>query len=329
MRRRDFTVLLVGVVAWPHPPPTQAQTARKMYRIGWLGPTSPTPEGGRLQDSFRQGMRDHGHVEGRDYVIEFRYAHGRPEQVPDLAAELVRLPTDVIVAVTSHTAHAAKGATTTIPILLISPDPLSTGLVTNLARPGGNITGVTMIPGPEIVGKYLQLITDTVQNASRVAMLWNETSPWQSGMIREAEAAARALRLQLQAVAFRQAGDFETAFVTMETGQADAVIVLPDGVTFVHRKRLADLALKHRLPALMTHLDAIRDGSLMAFATNLNDLFQRAANYVDRLMKGEKAGDLPVEQPTRYILAINLKTAAALGLAIPPAILARADEVIE
>ncbi|WP_178133960.1 ABC transporter substrate-binding protein [Vineibacter terrae] len=300
-----------------------------MYRIGWLVPGSPTPDGARLQDSFREGLRMLGHVEGREYMIEFRWALGRPELLPELAAELVRLPADVIVTVTSQTAHAAKAATTQVPILFITPDPLSTGLVTNLARPEANVTGITMLPGPEIIGKYLQLLADVVGGAARIAVLWNESSPWQSAMMGEAEAAAHRLRIKLIPVAFRDPDDFASSFARMKTARADAVVALPDATTFVHRKRLVDLALQHRLPALLTHLEGAMDGALMVFATDLNVLFRRAASYVNRLMKGAAVGDLPVEQPTTFRLAINMKTAKALGLTIPPAILARADEVIE
>jgi putative ABC transport system substrate-binding protein len=310
------------------PPAVRAQHAR-VYRIGWLGVGSPSEQTARLHEAFRRGLSDHGYVERRDFVIEFRWAHGRVEQLPALAEELARAPVDVIVAVTSQTAHAARGATASIPILLITPDPLSTGLVTNLARPGGNVTGITMVPGPEFVGKYLELMIDAVPTASRIAVLWSVSSPWQARMIRESEVAARSLRVEVQPVAFRDAGDFDGAFARMATERADAVIVLPDAITFVHRRQLAHLAARHRLPSLFTHLEAAADGALLAFATNIEDLFRRAARYVDRLMKGARAGDLAVEQPTTFMLIVNRKTANALGLAIPPSVLLRADRVIE
>jgi putative ABC transport system substrate-binding protein len=300
-----------------------------MYRIGWLVPGSRTPEGAQLQDSFRKGMSTLGHVEGRDYTIEFRWALGRSELLPGLAAELVRLPSDVIVAVTSETAHAAKDATTDIPIVLITPDPLSTGLVTNLARPAGNVTGITMAAGPEIVGKYLQLLTDAVPSASRIAVLWHEGSPLQVRMISAGEAASRTLRLELNAVGFHGAEEIESAFAKIKSTSADAVIALPDATTFSYRKRLADLALHHRMPMMLTHLEGAAAGALMAYATDVNALFRRAANYVHRLMLGATVGELPVELPTTFRLVINLRTAKALGLAIPLAVLQRADEVIE
>lgn len=307
----------------------RAQTDRRVYRIGWLVPGSPTATASRLQDSFREGMRMLGHVEGGDYVIEFRWAHGRPELLPILAEELVRLPSDLIVAVTSQTAHTAKSATTQLPILFITPDPLSTGLVTNLARPTGNVTGITMFGGAETIGKNLQLIIDVVPGVSRIAMLWNETSPWQTTMIREAEAAARTLRITLDALAFRRADELETMLMRAKMGGAGAAIALPDATTFNSRKLLADLALQHRLPLLLSHLEGVADGALMAFGTDVPALFRRAASYADRLMKGVTVAELPVEQPTTFRLAINLKTAKALGLSIPPLVLARADEVIE
>lgn len=328
LTRRDFLAVTVAGV-WAPPRAAAAQRATAPYRIGWLGPTSPTPETARVHDAFRRGLRELGHVEGRDYVIELRWAHGRAERLPELATELVRLPVDVIVAVTSHVAHAAKLASATTAILLISPDPLSTGLVTNLARPGGNITGVTMFPGPEIAGKYLELVKEALPAALRVAVLWSEASPWQPVMIRAAEEAGRDLRVHVQPVGFRGADEFETAFSAIVRDRAHAVIVLPDAITFVQRKQISALALRHRLPALLTHLDAAADGALMAFGTNMEDLFRRAASYADRMMKGTKPGDLPVEQPTTFSLAINLRTASALRLTIPRSLLLRADKVIE
>lgn len=327
MRRRLLLTTCASLLVAPAG--ARGQTARPMYRIGWLAPGSPTPENARLQDSFREGMRVLDHVEKRDYAIEFRWAHGRPELLPDLAAELVRLPSDMIVAVNSQTAHAAKAATKKVPILFITPDPLSTGLVTNLARPAGNVTGITMLAGPEIMGKYLQLMIDAVPGVSRIAMLWNETSPWQTIMIREAEAAARTLRIAFEAVAFHQTDEFELIFVKAKAAGIEAIFALPDAATFNNRKRLADLALQHRMPLLLSHLEGAVDGALMAFATDLNALFRRAASYADRLMKGATVGELPVEQPTTFHLVINLKTARAIGLTIPPSILARADDVIE
>jgi len=327
MRRRKLLTACLTLFA--PPAGAGAQTSSRLYRIGWLAPGAPEPSNARLQDSFREGMRMLGHAQGRDYLIELRWAHGRLELLPDLAAELVSLPSDLIVAVTSQTAHAAKAATTSIPVLFITPDPLSTGLVTNLARPAGNVTGITMIAGAEIIGKYLQLMISAVPAATRIAMVWNEASPWQVNMIRAAEAAAHTLGIAFEAVAFRAPDQFESIFAKIKTASFDAVIALPDATTFNYRKRLADLALQHRVPLLLTHLEGATAGALIAYATDLNALFHRAASYADRLMKGSTVGELPVEQPTTFRLVINLKTAEALGLTIPPSILARADEVIE
>ena len=326
-RRWFFTGLPIAILSAPLA--ALAQQAGKIYRIGWLALGSPAPEVTRLHDRFRRGLQEYGYVDGRNYVIEFRWAHGHAEQLAELAADLARMRVDVIVAVTSHGAHAAKRATATIPILLITPDPLSTGLVTNLSRPGGNVTGVTMFAGPEIVGKYVELIKAAVPALSRLGVLWSRPSPWQQRMVHEAEAYGRTLRIHVQPAAFDGADDFDAAFAEMAPGGAESVLILPDGTTFAHRKRLAALALRHRLPALFTHLAAAADGGLMAFATNVEDLFHRAASYVDRLKKGAKAGDLPIEQPTKFYLAINLKTARALGLTIPPSLLLRADQVLE
>jgi putative ABC transport system substrate-binding protein len=322
-------LLTAGAAFVATPDHARAQAAKRVYRIGWLAPGSPTPENARLQDSFREGMRTLGHVEGRDYLIEFRWGQGRPETLPNLAEELVRLPSNVIVAVTSQTAHAAKSATTEVPVLFVTPDPLSTGLVTNLAKPSGNVTGITMVAGPDIIGKYLQLLIEVVPGATRIAMLWNETSPWQADMIREAEVKALGLRTGFEALAFRRGEEFEAIMSKAKATGVSALVALPDATTFNFRKHLAELALRDRLPLLLTHLEGAADGALMAFATDLNALFRRAASYADRLMKGATVGELPVEQPTTFRLVINLKTAKALGLVIPPAQLVRADEVIE
>jgi len=328
MNRRAFisgiTVSLLTV-----PFAAETQQAGKLYRVGWLGLASPGPEVLRIVDGLRQGLREQGYMEGRDIAFEYRWAHGRADQLPDLAAELARLKVDIIVVANTPGAHAARRATTTIPIVLIGPDPLSTGLVASLGRPGGNITGVTLIPGPEIVGKYLHLIKETVLKVSRVAVLWNQGSQLAPLMVREAEVAARALQLQVQSVGVRDADEFEGAFAAMTKERASAVVVLADPVSFLHRKQLAELAARSRLPAMYALTEHVEAGGLMAYSANFAEAARRAAIYVDKILKGAKPGDLPIEQPTKFDLTINLKTAKRLGLTIPRSLLLQADQVIE
>jgi putative ABC transport system substrate-binding protein len=307
----------------------EGQQAGKVHRVGWLGLASPGPEVLRIVDGLRQGLREQGYVEGRDIAFEYRWAHGRADQLPDLAAELARLKVDIIVVANGPGAHAAKRATTTIPIVFVGPDPLSTGLVASLGRPGGNVTGVTLVPGPEIVGKYLHLIKEAVPKVSRVAVLWNQGSQIAPLMVREAEVAARALQLQVHSVGVRGADEFEGAFASMTKERASAVVVLADPVSFLHRTQLAELAARSRLPAMYALAEHVEAGGLMAYSANFAEAARRSAIYVDKILKGAKPGDLPVEQPRKFELVINLKTAKALGLTIPPSLLQRADQVIE
>ena len=326
--RRTF-LAGTGAVLLAAPLAVEAQQAAKVHRVGWLGLASPGPEVLRIVDALRQGLREQGYVEGRDIAFEYRWAHGRADQLPDLAAELARLKVDIIVVANTPGAHAAKRATTTIPIVFVGPDPLSTGLVASLGRPGGNITGVTLVPGPEIVGKYLQLIKEAVPKVSRVAVLWNQDSQMHPLIVREAEVAARALQLQVQSVGVRGADEFEGAFAAMTKERASAVVVLGDPAFLLHQKQLAELAARSRLPAIYALTDHVEAGGLMAYSANFAEAARRAATYVDRILKGAKPGDLPVEQPTKFELVINLKTAKALGLTIPPSLLQRADELIQ
>jgi len=322
-----LAVLALAILGTPLA--AEAQQPAKVHRVGWLGLASPGPEVLRIVDAFRQGLGELGYVEGRDIAFEYRWAHGRADQLPALAAELARLKVDIIVVANTPGAHAAKRATTTIPIVLVGPDPLSTGLVASLGRPGGNITGVTLLPGPEIVGKYLQLIKEAVPKVSRVAVLWNQGSQMAPLMVREAEVAARALQLQVQSVGVRGADEFEGAFAAMKKERASAVVVLADPDSFLHQKQLAELAARSRLPAMYALTEHVEAGGLMAYSANFAEVARRAAIYVDKILKGAKPGDLPVEQPTKFELVVNLKTAKALGLTIPQSILIWADRVIE
>jgi len=268
-------------------------------------------------------------VEGQNIVIERRYSEGRNERLPDLAADLVRLKVDVIVAAGTPPPYAAKRATTTIPIVMTNAsDPVGSGLVASLARPGGNITGLSLL-SPELAGKQLELLKETVPKVSRVAVLWNPANPVHTLILRQAEVAARSLRLQLQILEARGPNEFDSAFSAMTKERAGALLVLADPMFFGHRTRLADLAAKSRLPSvflLREHADA---GGLMAYGPSTRDNFRRAATYVDKILKGAKPGDLPIEQPTKFELVINLKTAKALGLTIPRFVLGRADEVLQ
>jgi putative ABC transport system substrate-binding protein len=327
MERRRFIEVIAGSLL-AAPVAAEAQQAAKVARIGWLGahPTRLPPE------AFLQGLRDLGYVEGRNLVIEYRDADGKPERLPALVAELVALRVDVIVAPPTVAALTAKQATRTLPIVFIgAADPVTSGLVTSLARPGGNVTGLSNL-APELVGKCLELLKQAVPGVSRVAVLWQPDGLGErtdKGLLKEAEASARALGVQPQFVEARGPGDFDRAFSEMTRASAGALTVLISVMFFSERKRLVDLATKNRLPAVYTSRGFVDAGGLMAYGPNAADLLRRAATYVDKILKGTKPGDLPVEQPTKFELVINLKTAKALGLTIPPSLLGRADEVIQ
>ena len=309
----------------------EAQQAAKIARIGYL--TASLAANPHLPEAFRQGLRDLGYVEGRNVVIEYRSAEGKRERLPALAAELVALKVDVIfVGGGTRVTLAAMQATKTIPIVFTGVgDPVTSGLVTNLARPGGNVTGLSGL-GPELVGKRLEQLTQAVPGVSRVAVL---RLPGALGertekeMLKGADVAARALGVRLQFVEARGPDDFDRAFSDMTRAHAGALTLLPSNMFLREHRRLVDLAAKNRLPAVYTSREFVDAGGLMSYGANTADLFRRAATYVDKILKGAKPGDLPVEQPTKFELVINLKTAKALGLTIPPSLLQRADEVIQ
>ena len=296
-------------------------------RIGFLA--AGTLAESTAIDSFRQGLRECGYVEAQNVVLEFRGAAGKYERLPELAAELVRLRVDVIVALATQAAVAAKNATRTLPIVFVYVgDPVETGLVISLARPGGNATGLSTLH-PELVGKQLQLLKDVVPNVSRVAVLWNPTNPGGPLLLREAKTAARSLGVELQVLEARGPGDFAPAFATMTAARAGALLVLADSMVFLQRDRVVDLARKHRLPAVYGLRQFADAGGLLAYDVSLADSARRAASFVDKILKGAKPADLPVEQPTKFEFVINMKTAKALGLTIPPLLLLRADQIIE
>jgi ABC-type uncharacterized transport system substrate-binding protein len=328
--RRIFLVTFAGGIL-AAPLATEAQSAAKVARIGWLG-DDPT-RAPHLREAFLQGLRDLGYVEGRNLVVERQYSEGKPERLPALAAELVTLKVDVIVASTTPAALAAKQATKTIPIVFaVVGDPVTSGLVTSLARPGGNVTGLATV-SPELVSKRLEQLKQAVPGVSRVAVLWQ---PGGSGeratdehMLKAAGVAARALGVRLQFVEARGPADFDRAFSDMTRARAGALTVWGSVMFLNERGRLVDLAAKNRLPAVYASREYVDTGGLMSYGASFADSFRRAATYVDKILKGTKPADLPVEQPTKFELVINLKTAKALALTIPQSVLARADEVIE
>ena len=328
MKRREF-IAAVGAGLLAAPLVAGAQQAGRVHRIGYLtgGLSTDRPH---LIEAFRQGLRELGWVEGQNIVIEYRYAEGRFDRLPDLAAELVRLKVDIIVAVATPASAAAKNATGTIPIVGISlGDPVGTGLIASLARPGGNITGVSYSVGVETIGKGLELLNEIVPNVRWVAILSNPGNPLHAPAVRDLKVAARSLGEQLQLLDARGPTEFDGAFAAMAKERVGGLFVVADTMFNLHRARLVELAAKSRLPAAYGTRDAVESGGLMSYGPSLPDLFERGATYVDKILKGAKPADLPVEQPTKFELVINLKTAKALGLTIPPSVLARADEVIE
>ena len=310
------TVLLLTVSL------VEAQQTKKVPRIGYLTLTVSSRE------AFLQGLRDLGYIEGQNIVIEYRHAAGRAEGLPDLAAELVRLNVDVIVAGASQSVRAARQATKTIPIVFHGVgDPVAQGIVASLARPGGNITGLASL-SPEVGGKRLELLKEVVPTASRVVVLWNPTNSSNSLQVKEIRTAAQTLALRVQSLEVSKPDDIERAFTAIPREGADALLVFADPFLTSQRSRIFDLATKNRLPAMYGQSDPVEAGGLMSYAPSFREFARRAAYYVDKILKGTKPADLPVEQPTKFELVINLKAAKQIGLTIPPNVLARADKVI-
>jgi len=329
MERRTFMAMLTGDLL-ASPLAAEAQQAAKVARIGYLSPNlAASPH---LREAFIQGLRDLAYVEGRNLVIEYRDAEGKLERLPALAAELVALKVDVIVAPPTPAALAAKQATRTLPIVFaVAADPVTSGLVTGLARPGGNVTGLSIF-APELVGKCLEQLKQAVPGVSRVAVLWQPGAlgeRTEKEMLKEAEVAARALGVRPQFVEARGPADLDRAFSDMTKARAGALTMLGSVMFFRERRRLVALAAQNRLPAVYPWREVVDAGGLMSYGANLADNLRRAATYVDKILKGAKPGDLPVEQPTKFELVINLKTAKALGLTIPQSVLGRADQVIQ
>ncbi len=324
--RRAFLGALAGAVLAPIS--AGAQQPTKVWRIGYLHGAARTPDGAPPA-ALRQALQALGYVEGKDVTYVGRWAEAKRERLPGLAAELVDLKVDLIVTRGGPAAQAARQATTTIPIVISGAgDAVGTGLISSLAHPGGNITGISD-QAAELSAKRLELLKDAVPKASRIAVLWNADDLAMTLRYREVERAARILRVTVQPLGVREPEDFDTAFAAMIRNRPDAFFLVTDALTTLNRKRIIDFAAAHRIPAMYEFDFLVRDGGLMSYGWDLDDNLRRAAVYVDKILKGAKPGDLPVEQPTRYYLLINLKTAKALGLTIPQSLLLRADEVIK
>jgi putative ABC transport system substrate-binding protein len=306
---------------------TEAQQLTKIPRIGFLSSLSPAAVSARM-DAFRQGLRELGYVEGKNIVIEYRWAEGKTERLPDLAAELVRLKVDVIVTGGPAVNPSAKKATSTIPIVLsFDNDPVGNGFAASLAHPGGNITGLSTL-APEISGKQMELLKEIIPKLSRVAVFGNSIQPGNPQALKETEIAAKAFKVKLQYQDVLNPKDIESAFREASKARAGAVLVLGNVVVTSHPKQFIELAAKNRLPAMYWSSEFVEAGGLMTYSVSITDLFRRAATYVDKLLKGRTPADLPVEQPMRFEFIINLNAAKAIGLTIPPNVLVRADKVI-
>jgi putative ABC transport system substrate-binding protein len=318
-----LAIMLVLLFGWAR---AEGQQSRKVYRIGYLANATGIAS---REEAFRQGLRELGYVEGQNLVIEWRFSKGQADRLQDLAGELVRLKVDLILAMGVAAARFAKEATGTIPIVMgnADDDPVRHGLVASLARPGGNVTGFTNI-GSALAGKRLELLKETVPKVSRVAILWDSRGPGGAGHARETTIAAPALGVQLQPVEVQGADELENAFQTATKARAEALIVVHTGLMQTQRTRVVSLALKTRLPVMYTDSSFANAGGLMSYSDDDLDRSRRAASYADRILKGLKPAELPVQQPTKFELVINLKTAKQIGLTIPPNVLARADKVI-
>jgi ABC-type uncharacterized transport system substrate-binding protein len=327
MKRAAVPSIVVAVVSLAIAVLAQAQQPKKIPRIGFLSAVSASSISPRTE-AFRQGLRELGYVEGQSIVVEYRWAEGKFDRLPDLAAELVRLKVDVILSGGPTATRPAKEATVTIPIVMaFDDDPVGSGFVASLARPGGNITGLSTL-APEISGKQLELLKEIVPRLSRVAVFGTSTRSGNAQALREIELAAGTLGVQLQYLDVLGAKDIEALFRAASKGRADAVLALASPTLLLQRTQIADLAVKNRLPAIYDRAEFVEDGGLMTYSVSITDLFRRAATYVDKILKGAKPADLPVEQPTKFEFIVNLKAAKQIGLTIPPNVLARADKVI-
>ena len=325
---RKTTVLTLCAMLLALSSPAEAQQSKKVARIGLLSPFSP-PDAALWHQAFREGLHDLGWIEGKNISIEYRYAEGRADRLPDLAADLVRVKVDIIVASVTPDALAAKNATKTIPIVMVAAgDPVASGLVDSLARPGGNITGLTNI-SPDLAGKRLELLKETVPKLSRVAVFWNSQGPSSTLAWKESQIPAPALGIQLRSLEVQNFSDLDKAFEETTKVRAGALIITPDPVFVTNLQRIADFAAKNRLPSIFHLREFVEFGGLMTYGPDRPDAFRRAATYVDKILKGAKPAELPVEQPTKFELVINLKTAKQIGVTIPQTVLYRADKIIK
>jgi putative ABC transport system substrate-binding protein len=305
-----------------------SRTEAQPKKVGFLGSGAASANASRIE-AFRQGLRELGYIEGKNIVIEWRYADANTDRLDGLAAELVHLKADIIVTGGRSTTRAAKKATATIPIVMAQDaDPVENGFVASLARPGGNVTGMSTI-ATQLSGKELELLKEVVPRLTRVAVLGTSITPSNAEALREAKLAAERLGLQIQYLDLQSPGEIEAAFAEARKGRAGALLMLPSPILFLHITKLVDLTTKNRLPAIYFVEEFIERGGLMIYGPRIADLFRRAATYVDKILKGAKPADLPVEQPTKFELVINLKAAKQIGLTIPPNVLARADRVIK
>jgi putative ABC transport system substrate-binding protein len=311
-----LTFVFAGVVA-------QAQQSKKVPRIGVLFIGSQNQP---HLAAFKQGLREHGYTEGKDIVLEYRYAEGRYDRLPELASDLARMKVDVIVTTSSMSAHAARKATNTIPIVMTTGNP--EGLAASLAKPGGNVTGLTVML-PEMSGKRVEILKETFPNMGRVAVLWARGQSEAVFGFKETQEAVQAFSLKLQSVELQRAEDVEKVFAEIPKARPNALIVILSPLVTLHSKRIVELALKHNLPGMYPTRQFVEEGGLMAYGPLIADLYRRAAHYVDKILKGAKPAELPVEQPTKFELVINLKTAKQIGVTIPPSVIAQADKVIK
>jgi len=321
-------IVILSLGALVSPLTSDAQQPGKVFRLGFLFPGTAAFGSLRLEP-LRQRLRELGYLEGQNFSIEYRWADGKLDRLPELAAELVQLHVDAIMTAAMPAAQAVQSATRTIPIVMVDPgDPVSTGLVVSLARPGGNATGLSSI-SPDLSAKNLEILWEAVPQLSRVAFLWNAASRDAELALHAVQSAARALGIEIQSVNVHGAEEFERAFAAVTREHAAALLVFPDPLTFSHRGRIVDFAVTHQLPAMFGAREFVDAGGLMSYGPNFPDMFQRAAIYVDKILKGAKPADIPVEQPMKFELIINRKTAEALGLTLPATLLFRADEVIK
>ena len=328
MNRRDSVLTLLALGAVSGPLASFAQQQGRLWRIGFLGPGSYSSGDPRVE-ALRRGLRELGYAEGRNLAFEFRWAGGQAERLPTLAAELAKLKVDAIVTQGTQATDVARRVVTTIPIVFaVAGDPVGTGLVNSLARPGGNVTGLSDI-APEIAGKRLELLREAVPGITRIAVLWNPANPSAAPQMKDTSVAARSLGLSARSLELRDVSQLEGAFATAVQDRARAVIVLSDGALYGRRVQIAELAAKHRLPCVAWTPEFADSGCLMAYGANVVEMHRSAAVFVDKILKGTKPADIPVEQPTKFELVVNRKTAKALGISVPQGVLVRADRVIE